>query len=423
MMFLTGFRFVLWLFLLWPGCCRAAGDTELSGKVVAGYQGWFAPQGDGTGMGWFHYGVGHERFEPGYCTFDMWPDLSEFGADELYASSFRFADGSVAPVFSSANGRTVERHFRWMREYGIDAAALQRFGTDLRSDVKRAWRDRVLANCRQAAAANGRLWFVMYDLSGLGDGDLTDIIIADWKRLAGRDDFRRDATYATYGGKPLVALWGIGFNDRRAYTPEGCARLIEFFKNDPQYGGNAVMGGVPYFWREREGERMDGLPEEEIYPVYKKLDVISPWAVSRYADVKGAGEMISRRVRGDLAWCDRYGIGYLPVFFPGFSWYNLEKARGREARLNYIPREGGRFLWAQAAAAVRAGARMGYVAMFDEIDEGTAIFKVTNNPPVGESKFATYEGLPSDHYLWLAGQIGELVRHPENAAESLPKRQ
>ena len=48
--------------------------------------------------------------------------------------------------------------------------------------------------------------------------------------------------------------------------------------------------------------------------------------------------------------------------------------------------------------------------MFDEIDEGTAIFKCTNDPPVGASPFVTFEGLPSDHYLWLTGMGGKLLR-------------
>lgn len=34
--------------------------------------------------------------------------------------------------------------------------------------------------------------------------------------------------------------------------------------------------------------------------------------------------------------------------------------------------------------AVDAGAESLYLAMFDEIDEGTAFFKCTNTPPVGK---------------------------------------
>ena len=72
--------------------------------------------------------------------------------------------------------------------------------------------------------------------------------------------------------------------------------------------------------------------------------------------------------------------------------------------------------------ACRAGAQMLYVAMFDEVDEGTAIFKCSNNPPVGDSPFLTYEGLPTDHYLWLTGKIGELMRNKLPATGKLPSR-
>jgi hypothetical protein len=65
---------------------------------------------------------------------------------------------------------------------------------------------------------------------------------------------------------------------------------------------------------------------------------------------------------------------------------------------------------------------MVYQAMFDEVDEATAIFKCTSKPPIGESKFLNYEGLPSDHYLWLVGQGGRLIRGEIKASETLPKR-
>ena len=73
------------------------------------------------------------------------------------------------------------------------------------------------------------------------------------------------------------------------------------------------------------------------------------------------------------------------------------------------------------AAAKNVGAQMLYVAMFDEVDEGTAIFKCTNQPPAGPKvKFVTYEGLPSDHYLRLTGLAGKVIRGAAPATDDLP---
>jgi hypothetical protein len=50
-------------------------------------------------------------------------------------------------------------------------------------------------------------------------------------------------------------------------------------------------------------------------------------------------------------------------------------------------------------------------ATFDEVDEGTAIFKCISGVPVGrESQFVSYEGLPSDYYLKLVGAGAKLLR-------------
>ncbi|MBA7714830.1 hypothetical protein ES703_123862 [subsurface metagenome] len=68
-----------------------------------------------------------------------------------------------------------------------------------------------------------------------------------------------------------------------------------------------------------------------------------------------------------------------------------------------------------------------YQAMFDEVDEGTAIFKVTNNPPVAPpAQFVTYDidgyPLPSDEYLWLVGQASQALRGEIPLTQTRPSR-
>ncbi len=110
---------------------------------------------------------------------------------------------------------------------------------------------------------------------------------------------------------------------------------------------------------------------------------------------------------------------YLPLAFPGFSWANRYKHR--DAVFNHIPREDGNFLWAQAVTAKRSGATSLYVAMFDEMDEGTQIFKVSNDVPVGDSQFLNYSPHAPDYYLRLTGAIRRLFRDQIPDTDELPE--
>ena len=110
----------------------------------------------------------------------------------------------------------------------------------------------------------------------------------------------------------------------------------------------------------------------------------------------------------DLAAATNAGMFYLPQVYPGFSWDNLKHLPPGASN---IPRLGGDFLWRQFDAVANLGADMCYVGMFDEVDEGTAIFKCLNEVPLGhESQFVTFEGLPSDFYLKLVGKGTKLIR-------------
>jgi hypothetical protein len=243
-------------------------------------------------------------------------------------------------------------------------------------------------------------------------------VIDDWKSLVdrmriGRDD--KDRAYLREGGKPVVAVWGVGFNDGRRYTLAECGELIQFLKHDKQYGGCTVMLGVPTGWRTLD---RDSMTDKTLHDVILQADIVSPWTVGRYATLKSIARHADERWRRDIEWCDQHGKQYLPVVFPGFSWHNMKP----DSPLDQIPRQKGQFLWSQYVLAKKAGATMIYQAMFDEMDEGTAIFKCTNSPPVGASPFLTYEGLPSDHYLWLTGMGGRLLRGEMEPSEQVPQR-
>lgn len=389
--------------------------ASLSGKVMCGYQGWFTAPSDESGRGWSHYSR-RGRFEPGHCSIDLWPDVSELDEDEKFATSFRHADGSVACVFSSHCRKTVLRHFRWMQEYGIDGVFVQRFAVETVHPKNLDHCNTVLAHCREGANRFGRTYAMMYDLSLLRTGQ-TQQVIDDWRLLVDRMKIGHEAdrAYLRHDGKPLIAVWGIGFNDGRQYTLAECEALVRFFKHDPTYGGCTVMLGVPTGWRTLD---RDSLRDKRLHDIILQADIISPWTVGRYVSPESAEKHAQEIWKPDIDWCQRHDKEYMPVVFPGFSWHNMKP----KFPLNQIPRLKGQFLWTQYVQAERAGTTMIYQAMFDEMDEGTAIFKCTNSPPVGSSKFVTYGDLPSDHYLWLTGMGGRLIRGELEPTDKMPKR-
>jgi hypothetical protein len=118
----------------------------------------------------------------------------------------------------------------------------------------------------------------------------------------------------------------------------------------------------------------------------------------------------------DLTELKPNGIGYMPTAFPGFSWDNLQR---KGPGTTNIPRRKGEFYWRQFAIFRELGVRTVFVGMFDEVDEGTAIYKVSNQTPVGKH-FVTYEGLPSDHYLKLTGAATRMLRGETPPSKTMP---
>lgn len=402
-------------------CClaastRAEGPVDAStirGKLFCGYQAWFRCPGDPDGGGWIHWSRRGDRIDPSTLTFEMWPDVSDLDADETYpAPGFAHTDGRPARLFSSANPKTVRRHFEWMRDYGIDGAFLQHFLVDLPGGPGAhlaASRGRVMGHVAEAAAATGRAWAISFDVAGMPREDIYDVLTAEWKRLVDAGIPDRPG-YLHEGGRPVVQVWGFFRGDsNNRMTPELANRIIDFFHADGPTRAY-LAGGGDWNWRKAP---------EDWRAFVLRFDAYSPWNVGNYAkDAEGTARASTGWWEADKAECEARGVFWLPVVYPGFGWDNL---MSKPAGTTTIPRRGGAFFWEQFRRLGDLKASSAYVAMFDEVDEGTAIFKVSNDPPA-PGRFLTYEGLPPDWYLRLAGEGARVIRGERPASESLPFR-
>ena len=370
------------------------------GLVMAGYQGWFNTPGDGALRGWHHYEKWN-RFEPGWCTIDLWPEVSEY--PDLYETAFTFDDGTYASVPSAYDYSTVDVHFRWMQEYGLDGVFLQRFVAEIANPSGKKHFNKVMASAMECANRYDRAVAIMYDLSGMSAKG-PDIVLKDIDALAKAHhlfDHEANPSYLYQNGKPLVAVWGVGFNDNRQYGFDACGKIIDGLKKK----GYSVLIGVPTHWRDLTD---DTLPDGRLHALIRKCDVVMPWFVGRYNEQTYPD--YHQLIRDDMAWAEREGIAYAPLCFPGFSWANMQR-RGHPGV--QIPRNKGAFFQKQLDFCLEAGARMLYIAMFDEIDEGTAIYKIARKVPVaapGSTFVPLEDGVPPDRYLSLAGEAAARLK-------------
>jgi hypothetical protein len=401
----------------------AARDTidasSIDRKLLMGYQGWFACPGDSSPPNrWVHWFRSQTPIAAN-ATFDIWPDLREFGNDELFATQMRFPKGDTAKLYGAYKEKSVVRHFKWMKDYDLDGVFLQRFLSECTNDPAFfRWRNHIIQNVRKGAESYGRVFAVMYDISGATESSLVPDLLSDWKYLVDSLKVTGSNRYLRQGGKPVVAIWGLGFTGRPG-TPAMAQAIIDSLKNggDVKYHAT-VFGGVPAGWRTLSG---DSKTEAAWAAVYRSFDMVSPWAVGRFADDAGANNYLNNFIKGDLAEAQTDSISYMPVIFPGFSWKNLNNGV-----LNQIPRRAGNFYWRQVYNAVANGCTMLYGAMFDEVDEGTAMFKLSpsaaSTPNTGSWVTLDIDGtnLPSDWYLQLASAAGKMLRGETSLSAQIP---
>lgn len=403
-----------------------ADPSSIIGKIVCGYQGWFTCTGDGSPINrWTHWSpttapkAGVAPNPNPNLTFDLYPDVSLYDNNSLFATNFaNQGDGNAAKLFSSYKEDVMDTHFKLMEKHAIDGVAFQRFIWEVLVDPAfKANRDTIAARVKRKAEKYNRIFYLVYDLSGIGnvpnltDAEKYNAIKTDWlNTMNGALNITSSPMYTKQNGKPVVQIWGVGYN----HIPGTAAQqkdLIDWFKAQGCY----VIAGVPTGWRTGTGASKTGFIN-----TYKSANMISPWSVGAYDNLTSANTFKTDYLATDLTFCQSNNLAYQPVIFPGFSWYNWNGGVK-----NQISRNKGEFLWRQATNLQSLGIKTAEIAMFDEYDEGTAILNMadgydmipTNQYFVTSSADGTY--ISSDFYLRLANKISLMLKNVESVTTNV----
>jgi hypothetical protein len=373
-----------------PAAAQAAASPagDVVGKISVGYQGWFACAGDGAPIGgWWHWSQNWSQApSPSNNAIKAWPDMSEYA--HAYPTAYsNLNGGGAATLFSSYDQQTVDTHFQWMATYGCDTAALQRFNPN---SSEGPTRDAMAQKVRNSAEAKGVKFYVMYDVTGWTN--MQSEIKTDWTNKMSAHT--ASSAYARQNGKPVVCIWGFGFNDaNHPFTTAACLDVITWFKNQGCY----VIGGVPREWRTGTGGSRSGYGD-----VYHAFDMISPWMVGAIGNAGDSDNAYTTYTVPDQADCAAHGIDYQPCVLPG--------------DVSARQRAHGDFMWRQFYNVVRAGVAGIYISMFDEYGEGNQIAKTAATQagvPAGSGLWALDEdgtACSSDYYLRLTGDGGRMLK-------------
>jgi chitodextrinase len=371
-----------------PTASAASGPGDVVGKITVGYQGWFACIGDGAPInGWWHWTQNWSQPpSPTNTGIKCWPDMRDY--TNTYQTSYAaLGNGQPATLFSSYDQQTVNTHFLWMQQNNIDTAALQRFNP---TGGEGPTRDAVATKVRAAAESYGRKFYIMYDVSNWTN--MQSEIKTDWTNKMSAHT--ASSAYAKQNGKPVVCIWGFGFNDpNHPFTADACLDVVNWFKGQGCY----VIGGVPREWRTGTGGSQPGF-----LGVYHAFNMISPWMVGAIGNVTEADNAYTTYTVPDQADCNANGIDFQPCVLPG-------DVSGRQ-------RAHGDFMWRQFYNMVRAGVQGIYISMFDEYNEGNQIAKTAETQawvPTNSGFLALDEdgtACSSDYYLRLTGDGGRMLK-------------
>jgi hypothetical protein len=431
-----------------------AGQTEMNnliGKGVTGYQVWF--RATDSEHGWSHWGMGHStdsraiRNPPPSSGYNKWTpsaNLDVFGEDRGlrgginvdywpyvadYLPGTRLFNSAMAnlpatpdglperpaQLFNSADPEVIRTHFMWMRDAGVDGAAIQRF-FETTSAVDTGMMRNHLMTIAEAAEEFDRLFYVMYDMSAAGRDQysaehVVQRVKLDWIYNVENKGVASSPGYAHAEGRPVVCIWGMSSATGRGHGNQyaGFLEVIEltrWFRDRGYY----VIGGTPedeFFAtgvRNFDGRSHDYGNDEQAanrMALYQEFDMISPWYVGRESgrilgNINGPPERNFFLQQGiDLCnsikrpWADNKPIAFMPTIQPGGGWVNM----GNPGGPNAAPRMAGQLIWEQLMPYLNDDKdgiiQSLYFSMLDEYDEST------NWLPAARDYF----DMPTDQYF------------------------
>ena len=393
--------------------------TTLDGKVIVGYQGWFGADGDGCPVNkWYHWSrtvapnlIGGIKNSGYGVTFNLFPDVNEYS--KLYRTNCgNLGNGEPSMLFSSYNYESVDLHFQWMREYGIEAVALQRFLTTSKSnDAERM--NTVMGHVIRASEKYGRTFFIAYDPTGYRDSDFTTQFKKDLTEI--KPIITASPAYLKQDGKPVIQIVEFGNITAFRRPLSEAQEIINWLKEQQWF----VILGVPSYWR--TGTR-DAIPEFSEAKIFETVDMLIPWSVGRFINDEGAYNYYQNTVvKNDLAYLHPKSVKYAPVLFAGFDFSMW--IQDSTKKFNEIPRHAGAFFNTQAKEALNIGVNTAFIGMFDEYDEATAIAKIATDsfetPENATFITTSTDGffVGNDYYLRLVGQFQKLLRDGKNGED------
>lgn len=402
---LTFFIFYILTCILSGSDMNAQGDLDYG--IYYGYQGWHLAPGDGRKQKpdeWYHwFDANAGPGDPEELGVDLYPDMSEY--TKVYNTNMSLADGTTATLYSAFDYETVDLHIKWMKDYGIKGCFLQRQNANIQDLFQLEFRDTVAVHLRKACEKYGVKFCMMpcNNDKNTGGQAMVDKVIKDWKHCIDDLKITESPMYMHQNGKPVIGFWGLGF-DNRPMTPEEANQILDFFQHPEEQKYQVyVMGGVPVSWRTN--------PKTGWSVVFDRLDMISPW---RTIFANPFAQSNITRMSDDFSYCNARGIDYNPVVSPGASTATQHHDISDR---NWKKRDGGKFFWQQVYEVCKMGSKFIYGAMFDEVDEGTAMYKMTSTNeecpintiygvvPMNEDGYP----LPGDWYLQLAREAQKML--------------